>query len=532
MRQPSTIPEVQAVLRDLDNRLRTFEGPLNVEIHGRRVINAGDGIDGGDYVTLRQLKRLLLQLGNPAISRLPATEQSIVGEGGHDVFVNGKDVVDPNFNDNIPSAPSGYSNVLWQFENRGGRSLVSGYAASGAFDTLPNTDVCGIVGGLYSRTAGISAKSVTPFCSQAGSQIGRTEAWVMPTPCWLFNARITQSATETTQSLGHVGFERDGTNTSANGTQLWAFSIPPLAAGPATYGGGNQLEYFNVGDTLKLVTKLNGAGTTILNPHWSACAYPTSSNRIPLGFWISGPGGSTTNYGCYGDSASETAAADAAVIHPAGTLKKLYIRTVGAQPAGFSSTVDILKNGSTTGLTVTIPASAGDTSVFSVASDVAYNGTSDTFNTKITTGAGAGTSAVFICSLEFEPTDIGSAPLVFFVGRAIGTTLYYLAPFDYWNTTATEANAIFPLPRGGTIAASDCYAYLTSALTAGHTCTIKLRVNGSDSTIVWNITSATATGAVAASGNSVTVAAGDYITISQTGSGGSGWLGAIRIVIS
>ena len=402
---------------------------------------------------------------------------------------------------------------------------------AGIFRVKPNPDVCGIVGGLFSRVDGITNKSTTPFCSSGTTQVGRTEAWVMPTPCWLFNTRITQSATETTQSLGHVGLEKNGNNSSGNGLQNWAVNLLPLSAGPATYGGGEELVFFEVGSTLKCQGRLNGAGTTVFNPHWSACAYPTSSNRIPLGFWTTNLGAGTTAYGCYGDSGTETTAVNAALVHPAGTLKRMFLRTASGQGAGFNTTITIQKNGSDTGLTITIPAATAADSTFSVTADATFNGTTDYFNTKIVAAAGAGNSAVGICSLEFEPTTVGSAPLPFFLGRAIGTTQYYLAPFDYWNTTATEVNAIFPMPRGGTVSAANCYAYLTTGLTAGHTATLILRKNGSDTAIRWDITSSTPTGPVAASGANVTLVDGDYITLSQTGSGGSGWISAVNILV-
>lgn len=50
---------MQRALRYLWDEVRRLRGPLNQDNRGRRVTNAADAVDNGDYVTLGQVNRLL-----------------------------------------------------------------------------------------------------------------------------------------------------------------------------------------------------------------------------------------------------------------------------------------------------------------------------------------------------------------------------------------------------------------------------------------------------------------------------------------
>lgn len=48
-------PEVQEAFRQLWLEVDRLNGKNNVDYHGKRVINAGDSVNPGDYVTNREL---------------------------------------------------------------------------------------------------------------------------------------------------------------------------------------------------------------------------------------------------------------------------------------------------------------------------------------------------------------------------------------------------------------------------------------------------------------------------------------------
>jgi hypothetical protein len=55
-------PEVQEAFRQIWLELERLNGKNNVDYHGKRVINAGDSVDPGDYVTQRELGEFDLTL--------------------------------------------------------------------------------------------------------------------------------------------------------------------------------------------------------------------------------------------------------------------------------------------------------------------------------------------------------------------------------------------------------------------------------------------------------------------------------------
>lgn len=55
MRTINSLADVQIVLRDLLN-WKSAQQTKNQDLHGLRITNAGDGVDPGDYATLRQVQ--------------------------------------------------------------------------------------------------------------------------------------------------------------------------------------------------------------------------------------------------------------------------------------------------------------------------------------------------------------------------------------------------------------------------------------------------------------------------------------------
>lgn len=70
-------PEVRETFQQIQTILTRLTGDRNINHHGRRTINAGDAVDAKDYVTLRQLQRLLTE----SIAASGGGEQSVTQPG-------------------------------------------------------------------------------------------------------------------------------------------------------------------------------------------------------------------------------------------------------------------------------------------------------------------------------------------------------------------------------------------------------------------------------------------------------------------
>lgn len=73
-------PEMQALVKELNMILDRNFGTRNVDYYGRRIMNAGDAVQDGDYVTYRQMKEALGLLKPKKVSG--ATGGTSEGEGG------------------------------------------------------------------------------------------------------------------------------------------------------------------------------------------------------------------------------------------------------------------------------------------------------------------------------------------------------------------------------------------------------------------------------------------------------------------
>lgn len=112
MRIPSTAPpDVQQALRDVWDALDQLLGGKNLDLHGRRIVNAGEPIDGGDYATKRSLTTALQ---TPATTRA-ATTAATTADG-----------IPPH---ETPTAPSGLAVAVV------GTTMTWSWVASGANPT-------------------------------------------------------------------------------------------------------------------------------------------------------------------------------------------------------------------------------------------------------------------------------------------------------------------------------------------------------------------------------------------------------------
>lgn len=81
MRVAKTIEDVNIILKAILNRNSSLD-TKNRDNHGLKIINAGDAIDPGDYVTLRQLKQVTQQIPTgPKYFSIPFSSTGVVAVG-------------------------------------------------------------------------------------------------------------------------------------------------------------------------------------------------------------------------------------------------------------------------------------------------------------------------------------------------------------------------------------------------------------------------------------------------------------------
>lgn len=135
----SAAPDVQDALRDLQRQLDVLLGARNVDLHGRRIINAGQSVESSDYVTRAEL---------PAASATPGASSGaalsyVAGAGISVSLVNG----------------------VLTITNSGVRTLAAGTAisvnaATGAV-TVTNTGVTSAIGTANQITVSAATGAVT-----------------------------------------------------------------------------------------------------------------------------------------------------------------------------------------------------------------------------------------------------------------------------------------------------------------------------------------------------------------------------------
>lgn len=521
MRTPKTFDELGSILSDLDRRLKYFEGVPNrpnIELHARRVINAGDGIDGGDYVTIRQLRRLLSELENTQINR--TIEIPDGGGDGDNVFVNNVDVLDPNFNDDWPDPPTGYSNVIWQHD-------PSTNKVSAHYETPSDSSIVRGGGGVWGAILNQrpNQPSFTPFGSTtAATPLAQTESWICPAPGYVCSPRIYLGGAETSNGIAqHMGFDR-------NGSFAWGGVIQPQSAVGA-HGTASEIEIMRIerGEQLMGAFHANGGSDNTSFGLWSA-EFIGDGGEIIMGGPALGNAGATGYFGPF-RAGADTTEANMRMPMIAGTLKWAYIKLNATLTgnAGESAVITVLKNGSATSVVITVPVDGAgtadggmDNSVWADLTNTATFADGDTLSFEVTVSHASVAAVAGQLSFAFVPTNpsvlVGGA-----LGDNLGATTIYMAPWckasGAWNQT--EANTVLVMPRAGTIATGDFRLYLKTAPTGVSVQTWTVRKNGSDTSAVISLTSGTSTGTVVSTGSSVSFAKGDRFSISNVNSGGA-----------
>lgn len=388
-----------------------------------------------------------------------------------------------DFNDTLPAAPSLKKNIKWQLLT----DKVSAYVESLRVNSSVVADPNFLDG--TNITFGVAGSNITPVVSldpaagrdghiAGGSNLNPTSAFfypgdnattattgnvVIPAPGWIrhFGAYVSAALAQAV-SL-QFGLLKNGIS------QQLSFTMPPGGAAGVYSDLLNTIRVLE-GDSLRFTfTKLGNAALPSFVCGWtfeyisddSDCFVFFSSQVSGTGFAAS----STTFVGVCGYITDAAAGREDRIQFPcpfAGTIKKLYIVTVSAQPATGAQTVTIMKNGVAQTLAITIPA-GGAIGPYANTSDnfaVALTGTDSDVadlidirvgNAATTTGANISSYAV-----EYVPNSGVSSVVGAVVGATLrivaGATNYHDAlkePYSGAGGSTTSGRVDCPMPRDG-----------------------------------------------------------------------------------
>jgi hypothetical protein len=196
-----------------------------------------------------------------------------------------------------------------------------------------------------------------------------------------------------------------------------------------------------------------------------------------------------------------------------GTLARLRVKTT-APGAGQSITYTVYKNGSATGLTVTIADAA--TTGENVANSVSY-AAGDTISLELVTTA-VSTAKIWSVVAEFNSSTSNQQPLFSLVANVDDTATEYagISSGNDGSPGATESQRRAVMLTSGTI--SRLYIKAENAAGAAKSITVTVRKNGSDTALTTSISGSSQVENEDVS-NSFTVAAGDVVDYQFTPSG-------------
>lgn len=195
----------------------------------------------------------------------------------------------------------------------------------------------------------------------------------------------------------------------------------------------------------------------------------------------------------------------------AGTLSDLVVRLPAALTGAQTWAFTVYKNGSATGLTVTVD-SGGLVKPDHVHTVSVAKG--DTVSLQSVPSGTPTAQTVIQASMVFAGTVAGEGAL--FAACALGTTANFFAPGCASASNSTEALRSGVMPTAGDI--SELYVDLSAATGAGTTRTFTLRKNGADTGLTVTVNNGD-TLPKAATPTTVSWVAGDVISIGQTVSG-------------
>lgn len=290
-------------------------------------------------------------------------------------------------------------------------------------------------------------------------------------------------------------------NPASNLTPGREYAIRIASTAIEKSGGGNA--YAGIANDTTLSFTVKAAGIT-------APYFVTSYDFEP-------GNGSTSYVAVTGSHTQPTYFGTAATKHPmpcAGTAKNLHVRLINALAAGTSWQFSVMKNESAQSLAVTY------TNGVDLVTDKADTSNSVSFAAGDFIGlrsnpVGSPTAnAMLNMSFAIE-TSANEHPIFFSFGYVSAGATVYAGRRE----SATETQVSMVMPTAGTI--SDLYAYATVATGAGETHTATIFKNGvADATLQAQITNASSGRLASDTSGTVSVAAGDLISVRIVGSAG------------
>ena len=397
--------EVQAAIRDLIERLQKLE-LQDIDLKGKRIRNAGNALEGGDYVTLRQLEGPELE---PIVARWLV--EGGEGEAGNKIYVNCKEVEDPNFNDNTPATPDAdHYLVKWQHAAaatcQNAIDDVSAYVAKREDLLYPGSMIGVDVGGSP------TSQLYNPFDSGVATGMLQYASAVMPINGYL---RHLASYVENAQTQGVICIVRTGRDQFQ---QNLALSIYPGAPAGVLDDFNNAI-LIEQGEPWGWDVSQYGSGGQ--GPNTIIAEFATVDGSAIIGGSLNNASlaATVTNYAGIGFNELEPNEVDAEIYIPfACRFRNGFLRTEhsGTQSATGSLVYTLRKNKASQALVITRPAGGGG----GVYSDVTN-----------TVDFAAGDLA---CTMITNNASVVSRPLGFYVYNVVdlsGSTSQILAARAY-----------------------------------------------------------------------------------------------------
>lgn len=294
-----------------------------------------------------------------------------------------------------------------------------------------------------------------------------------------------------------VTLQKNGVDTSLTGTITTGTDL--TLTGSATVAAGD--------DVCWRVTGAASTGQGPANVIQIACGFTAASSGQSVIF-AAGANSASTRYMSPGafNSASRTDNETRVPMPTAGVINSLYVSLSAAPGVGNSKVLTVHKNGSATGITVTISGAATTGNI--TAQNISWV-QGDVINI-VETIAGTPSASLTFCGLDWVPATTGEALLfsAFTSAQATGSAVYTNVNGQQGGGTATES-AVYNIAPVAFTAKKLC-AVTSTAPGAAKSRTFTLRKGGASQSLSAAIAGA-ATTTAADNSNEVSVAVGDLL---------------------
>jgi len=350
LRDIRSLPDAQAALRDVDDRLNRF-ATQNLDLKGRRIVNAGDAVDNSDYITKKQLVSEISHISIPP----PAVASTGDGSGP------------PG-----PTGPTGPTGPQGEQGEQGEQGIPGATGATGPIGPQGDPGVDGIDGAVtsvFSRIGDVVAVSGDYTAAEVTNAVDETDTYADPS--WITSLAYSKLTGTPATGVSSV-FSRTGTVTAQVGDYTAAqvtnaVSTSGSYADPSWITGLAYSKLTGVPSTFTPASHVH-AGADITSGTVAAARLgsgtPSSSNFLRGdGSWQAAPSktiraGST--WAVLGDLTSVTTLPSTHVPLASGQSATLVgLRAKIA--SGTSITVQVKRNGSNLGSTIVVTTTVATT---------------------------------------------------------------------------------------------------------------------------------------------------------------------------